>query len=145
MSETWKIQVSPKVGNTLINLRADDPAEALRMLGWLEENSPAIVRALGALETVAQAPDLAKMANKVIPETPPQTWQAGNQQVAYDGQAVAPVPQAPAPTPQQPPAPSCQHGPRVFRSGNARTGAWSAWFCPTPKGTPGQCDPIWNA
>jgi hypothetical protein len=40
--------------------------------------------------------------------------------------------------------PMCAHGVRQFRTskpGAAR--AWQAWMCPTPKGTPGQCDPEW--
>lgn len=58
------------------------------------------------------------------------------------GQQAAPqVPQQQAATP---PGPSCQHGPMTFRSGNKNGKAWSAYFCPTPKGTPGQCDPVWN-
>jgi hypothetical protein len=37
---------------------------------------------------------------------------------------------------------TCAHGEMQFRSGvSAKTGkAWKAFFCPTPKGTPGQCD-----
>lgn len=38
---------------------------------------------------------------------------------------------------------SCSHGEMVFRSGvNASTKkTWKAYFCPTPKDTPGQCKP----
>lgn len=58
------------------------------------------------------------------------------------GQQAAPqVPQQQAATP---PGPSCQHGPMTFRSGNKNGKAWSAYFCPTPKGTPGQCPPVWG-
>jgi hypothetical protein len=38
-----------------------------------------------------------------------------------------------------PPAPQCQHGEKVYRSGVGKNGPWTAWFCPSPKGTPGQC------
>ena len=48
------------------------------------------------------------------------------------------APQAEAPGPQ------CQHGERVHRTGNGAKGPWGAWFCPTPKGTPDQCAPIWD-
>lgn len=57
------------------------------------------------------------------------------------------APQVPAQVlPQQAPAQpgmACQHGPRTYRNGQGRTGPWAAWFCPLPKGTPGQCDPSW--
>lgn len=40
----------------------------------------------------------------------------------------------------------CQHGEMVARAGfNQNTNkAWSGYFCPTPKGTPGQCAPQFN-
>lgn len=37
----------------------------------------------------------------------------------------------------------CQHGARTYREGNGARGFWSAYFCPSPKGTPGQCEPMW--
>lgn len=58
---------------------------------------------------------------------------------------TAPAPSAPAPQAPAAPGPVCQHGARVFRSGTGKNGKpWSAWFCPTPKGTQGQCEPEWN-
>lgn len=36
---------------------------------------------------------------------------------------------------------TCVHGDRVRRTGQSAKGAWVGWFCPTPKGTPGQCKP----
>lgn len=42
-----------------------------------------------------------------------------------------------------PGAPTCEHGARKFVTGNSAKGPWSAWMCPTPKGTPGQCKPQW--
>ncbi|MFD5308272.1 hypothetical protein [Streptomyces ardesiacus] len=35
---------------------------------------------------------------------------------------------------------TCNHGARVLRKGNN----WEAYFCPTPKGTPDQCPPMWK-
>lgn len=37
----------------------------------------------------------------------------------------------------------CHHGDRVYRSGNGAKGPWQAWFCPSPKGTPDQCQALW--
>jgi hypothetical protein len=59
-----------------------------------------------------------------------------NEQQAY---GAAPAQAAPAGS-----GPVCVHGPMVARSGGgAGTGkrAWSGHFCPTPKGTVGQCAP----
>lgn len=38
---------------------------------------------------------------------------------------------------------ACQHGERTYRNGQGAKGPWAAWFCPSPKGTPGQCEPLW--
>lgn len=36
----------------------------------------------------------------------------------------------------------CSHGEMTFRSGVSGSGkAWKGFFCPTPKGTAGQCEP----
>ena len=54
-----------------------------------------------------------------------------------------PAASAPAPSFASAAIPSCQHGPRTPRGGVGAKGPWKAWFCPTPKGTPGQCDAVW--
>lgn len=90
--------------------------------------------------------------------------QLGAQAIAQEAlaQPVAPAnpweSQAPAPAfvpqqqqfqqqpaqPQGQPVPQCAHGPRQFRTSKPGAGKpWSAWMCPTPKGTPGQCEPQW--
>lgn len=53
------------------------------------------------------------------------------------------APPPPAASFQQAAIPQCQHGPRTPRSGNGAKGPWRAYMCPTPKGTPGQCEPDW--
>ena len=37
---------------------------------------------------------------------------------------------------------SCTHGVMIKRVGNGAKGEWRAFFCPTPKDTPGQCTPV---
>lgn len=57
---------------------------------------------------------------------------------------VAP-PAAPAQTFTPSTAPtgrSCKHGPMTKRQGTSAKGPWKAYMCPTPKGTPDQCDAI---
>jgi hypothetical protein len=36
---------------------------------------------------------------------------------------------------------SCKHGPMTKRSGSSAKGPWKGYMCPTPKGTPDQCEP----
>ena len=37
---------------------------------------------------------------------------------------------------------SCKHGPMTKRQGSSAKGPWKGYMCPTPKGTPDQCDAI---
>ena len=67
--------------------------------------------------------------------------------VAEGGTPTAPS--TPTPTAPQSEAPVanlrvCEHGKRVRRTGTNAKGEWVGWFCPTPKGTPGQCKPDWE-
>ncbi len=41
------------------------------------------------------------------------------------------------------PAPTCHHGPKKHKSGQGAKGPWQAWMCPSAKGTPDQCQPMW--
>lgn len=55
---------------------------------------------------------------------------------------------APVPPPVQAYAPAggtrvCSHGPMIARKGIGAKGEWKGYFCPTPKGTAGQCEPQW--
>ena len=36
----------------------------------------------------------------------------------------------------------CRHGAMSFKSGTGAKGPWKGWFCPSPKGTPDQCQPV---
>jgi hypothetical protein len=37
---------------------------------------------------------------------------------------------------------SCGHGTMTPRSGSGAKGPWKGYFCPSPKGTPDQCSPV---
>lgn len=54
---------------------------------------------------------------------------------------------APVPPPQTSSAVAgtrtCNHGSMIPRKGNGAKGEWKGLFCPTPKGTADQCQPIW--
>lgn len=36
---------------------------------------------------------------------------------------------------------TCKHGEMTFRTGQSAKGPWKGYFCPSPKGTPDQCEP----
>lgn len=38
-------------------------------------------------------------------------------------------------------AKTCKHGEMTFRTGQSAKGPWKGYFCPSPKGTPDQCEP----
>lgn len=37
----------------------------------------------------------------------------------------------------------CKHGEMVYRTGSKNGRTWKAFMCPSPKGTPDQCDAEW--
>lgn len=90
-------------------------------------NSLTIVKQLATAKSVLGG-TTAPTTTYQAPATPLQTYTAPAQQ-------AAPAPQGPPGTV----APVCIHGPRQY----VAKANWKAWFCPTPKGTPGQCDPEW--
>lgn len=55
---------------------------------------------------------------------------------AWDAPAAAPAAFGAAATQM------CDHGPMTPRTGVGAKGPWRGWFCPTAKGTPGQCKAI---
>ena len=58
-----------------------------------------------------------------------------------DATPVSPVP--PTITPSTAPVGrNCKHGPMTKRQGSSAKGPWKAYMCPTPKGTPDQCEAI---
>ena len=143
MSENWKIQVSPKVGDTLINLRAETPDEAERILAWATANADTIaatIKAFGGVANVVQS----FPGSQVVQQDGPSWSQQGSGGPAATSQGYAPAQQQQQ-VPAAPAAPqggkSCVHGPMVYREGSSAKGPWKAYFCGTPKGTQGQCAP----
>jgi hypothetical protein len=76
-----------------------------------------------AFEGTVQSAPVAQPANAFAPVAP-----AG---------FAAPVPPATAVGSR-----SCQHGAMIQRTGQGAKGEWRAFFCPTPKGTPDQCQAV---
>lgn len=120
MSENWKIQVSPKIGNTLINVRAESVAELHAMLVEFQINVLDYVKGIEGIPTGAPAftPTAAPVATSAA--TP----------------AFAPATNSDART--------CKHGAMAYKTGVGKTGApWKAYMCNAPKDASDKCDPQW--
>ena len=133
MSAESNFSFTTKVNGDLLTVRGDTLDEFHGNLASVVANSQAIITDIGLLQAAGHATSAVVAA---APTPPPAAAPA------------APGWGAPA-APAAPPAfaaaavPACQHGPRTPRRGQSAKGPWAAWFCPTPKGTPGQCDAIW--
>lgn len=125
---SWRIQISPKLADgTLINLRAENSAEAEAILKWATENARLITDTLAAFTGTSA----------VTATIPTQSVESTGQSWGGQPQAAPPVQQPAA----QPEGRVCQHGQMVYKTGSSAKGPWQGYFCPTPKGTPGQCAP----
>lgn len=124
-SESTKMQLNLKTRSSvnpqrdsLINLYADTSEELDELLDGLISVLPKInevEKILGAVEVIQTA-----MA-------PQPAQQRAAEPVAPAGDV-----------------PICAHGPMVQRSGTKNGRSWTGHFCPTPKDTPGQCNPIFG-
>ena len=137
MTDNWKLQVSPKLPDgTLINLRAETPEEFDQVVGWATANAAKFVDVVTAINAVNKVPALAGNVTR----TEVVDGGASNQQ---NGSGWSQPQTQAAPSFAQPnnQGPACQHGPMVFREGVGAKGPWKAYFCPTKKGDPTQCQP----
>lgn len=129
---TTRLQVNFKTPRgTLINLYADTPEQ-------LDAELDAVTERIGTIRDLEDSFGAAAALPQGSVQVPPTA-------PAWGGGASAPA-AAPTAAPQGPDAgaaPACPHGTRTFKTGQGKRGPWSAWMCPAPKGTPGQCDPQW--
>lgn len=119
-NENTKFQINYKLNDgTLINLYATDVKDLETGLTDLSMVSSLIlstaVELKGRLD-VAPAPTVAA-ANVAYAKTA-----LGGEQIAADK--------------------VCKHGNMTFKEGTGAKGPWKGWFCPAPKGTPDQCQPV---
>lgn len=77
-------------------------------------------------------------------EGAPVTLEQAVSNVTAQFPSATPVSQAPQTiTPSTAPTGrSCKHGPMTKRQGASAKGPWKGYMCPTPKGTPDQCEPV---
>ena len=121
--------------------------DALRTIqGYtLEEYQEARDELIADLSKDAEAVALAKAAGHASPLTVASSATLDPFEPVEPAGFAPPVWEAPAPSVvpsfMNATVPSCAHGPRTAKSGSSAKGPWRAWFCPTPKDTPGQCKP----
>jgi hypothetical protein len=128
MSENWKIQVSPKLADgTLINLRAETPEEAEKVLAWATANASLVTDTVKAFVGTAVVTQSFPGA-QVVEQNGPSWSQQGSQQQA--------------PPAQQGEGKTCIHGAMTYREGVGKQSGkpYKAYFCPAPKGS-AQCSP----
>jgi len=118
-AETTKFQVNFKLADgTLINIYADNSAELEAQLATIQDTAAligSVSAALGNSSNVRNA--IQSLGATVVSETT-------------------------TPSPLSLSVNQCKHGERQFRESKpGAPKAWKGYFCPTPKGTPDQCEP----
>ena len=138
MSEkTYVVNVKTKAG-TIFTVRADSATELnsnIQEVVALSVNDSVLALEellTGVTSFTVNATDvvLNTLGGQVVDTTPTPT-------------TFAPVPPPQTATAQNVGSRMCNHGPMIARKGTGAKGEWKGLFCPTPKGTAGQCEPIW--
>ena len=131
MSEEWKLQVNYKLATgDLINIRANSGDELSVLLESIGDYATQIH---ATQKLLSQAGTLAPLSttDTTTGTTPP---------------PYSAAPQASTPPSSSAPVqggPTCQHGPRKYKSGiSSKTGnPYAMWVCPMPQGAE-QCKPV---
>lgn len=122
-SQTAKLQVNYKLADgTLINVYADSVDELADLLKGLSDVTHAISSTSAALTGGSTSSAVSMVAASLGGEV------ISNSMMPVHGATV--------------PDGFCRHGKLVYRE--SKPGApktWKGWFCPSPKGTPDQCEP----
>jgi hypothetical protein len=133
MAEDWKLQVSYKLNSgDLINIRAQSADELSVLLEGIGDFATQIAATQRLLSGVSTAAPLATSPSTEGTTPPP-----------YSAAPQAQAPSATAPQTQTQGGPTCQHGPRKYKSGiSSKTGnPYAMWVCPMPQGAD-QCKPV---
>ena len=120
---TYVVNVKTSAG-TIVTVRGDTAQELANNINEFEENAVAL--SVSALEGL--------LVGTQTPVTPAAVASAL-------GGTIVDTSFAPVPPPTQAGQMNCSHGTMVKRSGSGAKGEWRGYFCPTPKGTPDQCQP----
>ncbi len=133
MAEEWKLQVNYKLATgDLINIRANSGDELSVLLESIGDYATQIH---ATQKLLSQAGTLAPLSTtSTTTGTTPPPYSAAPQ--------ASTPPSSSAPAPVQG-GPTCQHGPRKYKSGiSSKTGnPYAMWVCPMPQGAE-QCKPV---
>jgi hypothetical protein len=129
MSQEANISVTVKTNNgSLVTVRADEPEEFTDRLDRVElSGMNYAVFALESLMRDATGPAAVEIVKAL-----------GGEVIGSEFAPVPPPMAGAAAAGQQ----HCAHGVMTMRRGNSAKGEWRGAFCPTPKGTEGQCAPV---
>jgi hypothetical protein len=133
MAEDWKLQVNYKLATgDLINIRANSADELSVLLEGIGDYATQIHATQKQLSQAATLAPLSTTASTTSTTPPP---------ISTPPQAQAPSGMG-AGAPVQG-GPTCQHGPRKYKSGiSSKTGnPYAMWVCPMPQGAD-QCKPV---
>jgi hypothetical protein len=133
MAEDWKLQVNYKLATgDLINIRANSADELSVLLEGIGDYATQIHATQRLLSQAGTLAPLSTTASTTSTTPPP-----------YSTPPQAQAPSAMAPTTPQQGGPTCQHGPRKYKSGiSSKTGnPYAMWVCPMPQGAD-QCKPV---
>lgn len=128
--EDWRVQLSIKAGENMLNVRGATAGELLGELDTLANLSGEVdscVTAIKAMECLKSG--VQSGANSYGGGTSQGGagssggYQAGGQNTAGRG---------------------CIHGPMTYREGTGARGPWKGWFCPEPKGSPNACKAVFQ-
>lgn len=125
------IQITTQLGTKNLTLSAESAGDMLRLTADVSELADQIIENLTTVDQIILAKSV--MATGVI--------NPGDAGVVRPQTSLSQPPPSADGTPT---APVCLHGTKKFQE--SKPGApkeWKAWFCPSPKGTPDQCQPEW--
>ena len=133
MSEkNYVVNVKTAVG-TIITVRGDSAEELATNIGGLV--SQGLNDHVTALEELFLGKGNAPIVNSAVATV----TEALGATVVSETKFAPKAPPASAPSAG---GKTCVHGAMVKRTGNGAKGEWRGFFCPTPKGTEGQCSPV---
>lgn len=144
MSDSFKIQQNVKVGNDLINLRADTPDEFQWIANWVIENAALLVNVQTALNGVPPALAGNVTHTQVVQGGTP-AEQAYQQQTQQNNGGWGAPPQQGPPQWSQPAqmAPTCRHGEMEYKDFTSKAGNHvKGHFCRSTN-RQDQCPPVY--
>lgn len=130
--------INDRIGTAQLTVRGSTGDEFIENLAYAADQIGAILAGVNLIHSTVTANDTLNSPAPAAPVTP-----APSNAWAQPISATPPVAAPSAFTNAAAQAPSCQHGTKTAKAGIGQRGPWKAWMCPSPKGTPDQCQPVW--